>query len=125
MTAARARPPRSAGVANLPRESRQRIARVPEPGRLFGAPKQIKVGQVVFDRVKNMPCTVVFVQGGMVRVVRPAGEPWDVHYRRLLPGTAYHCRQLDALAELHATRLRGRQQPASPERQAPPWTTSP
>lgn len=125
MTAARARPPRSAGVANTPRESGHRIARVPEQGRLFGSPKQIKAGQVVFDRVKNMPCTVVSVQGEMVRVVRPAGEPWHAHYRRLLPGTAYHCRQLDALAQLHATRLRGRQRPASPERQAPPWTTRP
>ncbi|MFJ1895887.1 hypothetical protein [Streptomyces sp. NPDC088115] len=57
---------------------------------------------------------MVSVYSDMVQVVRPAGEPWHVFYRRLLPGTAYHCRQLDALAELHATRLRGRTATGTP-----------
>ncbi|MEE1790136.1 hypothetical protein PUR28_04970 [Streptomyces sp. BE308] len=97
----------------MPKTPVPRAAQRPEPVRPFRSADEIKAGLVVFDKDKNMPCTVVFVRYGMVQVIRPAGAPWETHYKRLLSGTAYHCRQLDALAALNAARMRGRQQGAS------------
>ncbi|MFI8810255.1 MULTISPECIES: hypothetical protein [unclassified Streptomyces] len=100
----------------MPKTPVQRAAQLPSPVRPFRSADEIKAGQVVFDKDKNMPCTVISVRYGMVQVIRPAGAPWETHYKRLLPGTAYHCRQLDALAALNATRARGRQPGASAQR---------
>ncbi|MFD9427841.1 MULTISPECIES: hypothetical protein [unclassified Streptomyces] len=106
----RPKPPRTAGVSTVPKNPRKRVAQLPEPVRPFRSAGEIKAGQIVFDKDKNMPCTVISVRCGMVRVTRPAGVPWETHYKRLLPGTAYHCRQLDALAALAVSRVRGRQE---------------
>ncbi|MFB7912508.1 hypothetical protein [Streptomyces sp. NPDC056061] len=52
---------------------------------------------------------VIHVRGTRAMVVRPGGRPWEAELRRLSPGTHYHCRQLDALAEHIAYQQRGEQ----------------
>uniref|UniRef100_A0AAU2VQK5 Uncharacterized protein n=1 Tax=Streptomyces sp. NBC_00008 TaxID=2903610 RepID=A0AAU2VQK5_9ACTN len=75
------------------------------------APAGLRPGQVVFERLKGMPCMVISATGTRVRVVRPGGRPRETELRRLLPGTAYHCRQLDALAQHIAYQRRGDERP--------------
>ncbi|WP_328865633.1 hypothetical protein [Streptomyces sp. NBC_00304] len=76
------------------------------PKRPF-APAGLRPGQVMYERVKGMPCMVISATGTRVRVVRPGGRPWETELRFLFPGTAYHCRQLDALARHVAYQRRG------------------
>ncbi|WP_405661216.1 hypothetical protein [Streptomyces sp. RK9] len=64
-------------------------------------------GAVAYDRAYGMPGTVRQTDGVFVRLDRPTGMTWRVHYRHLRPATAWERRQLLALARLHAQRLRG------------------
>lgn len=75
--------------------------------RRFTSAQQMKPGQVVFDRVKRLPCMVISARGSVVRVVRPGGSPWAVDLVMLSPGSPYHCRQLDALAQHVSTQRKG------------------
>lgn len=90
-------------------QHRNRASEMPYPARAFTCWRQLKAGQVVFDRVKEMPCMVIQASGAYAVVVRPGGQPWEVLLRRLSPGTEYHCRQLDALAK-HVAHQRRRQE---------------
>lgn len=54
---------------------------------------------------------VIQARGTCAIVVRPGGQPWEVQLRRLSPGTDYHCRQLDALANHVACQRRGAERP--------------
>lgn len=92
-------------------QRRARPTEVPRPPQVFTSWRQLKPGQVVFDRVKEMPCMVIQARGTCAIVVRPGGQPWEVQLRRLSPGTDYHCRQLDALANHVACQRRGAERP--------------
>ncbi|WLQ40804.1 hypothetical protein P8A22_12920 [Streptomyces laculatispora] len=63
------------------------------------------------ERVKGMPRMVISATGARVRVVRTGGRPWETELRCLVPGTDYHCRQLDALARHVADQRRGEEHP--------------
>lgn len=90
---------------------RNHASEVPRPSQIFTCWRQLKAGQVVFDRVKELPCMVIRALGAHAIVVRPGGQPWEAQLRRLSPGTEYHCRQLDALARHVAHQRRGEKRP--------------
>lgn len=100
-----------APAASTARQHRNRPSEAPAPPKVFTGWRQLNPGQVVFDRVKEMPCMVIQARGDHVVVVRPGGPPWEVPVRRLSPGTQYHCRQLDALAKHVAYQRRGEERP--------------
>lgn len=98
------------GVLTAPPD-RNRTPEVLGPTHIFTCWRQLKAGQVVFDRVKELPCMVIRALGTHAIVVRPGGQPWEAQLRRLSPGTEYHCRQLDALARHVAYQRRGEKLP--------------
>lgn len=98
-------------AASTAKHHRDRPSEVPRPPQVFTSWRQLRPGQVVFDRVKEMPCMVIQAGGACAIVVRPGGQPWEVLLRRLSPGTDYHCRQLDALASHVAYQRRGEERP--------------
>lgn len=100
-----------APAAPTAQQRHNRPSEVPHPARAFTCWRQLKAGQVVFDRVKEMPCMVIQARGAYAVVVRPGGQPWEAQLRRLSPGTEYHCRQLDALARHVAHQRRGAERP--------------
>lgn len=93
-----------------PHPDRDPASEAPHP-HTFTCWRQLKAGQVVFDRVKDLPCMVIRALGTHAVVVRPGGQPWEAQLRRLSPGTEYHCRQLDALARHVAYQRRGEKLP--------------
>ncbi|MES9593000.1 hypothetical protein ABWK57_29790 [Streptomyces sp. NPDC094045] len=96
-----------APAASTAKHRRDCLPAVPRSPQVFTSWRQLKPGQVVFDRVKDMPCMVIQARGEFAVVVRPGGQPWEVPLRRLSPATEYHCRQLDALANHVAYQRRG------------------
>lgn len=73
----------------------------------FRSATQLSAGDVVFDALSEMPGTVIEVDGIYVKVGRPTGFTWRVHFRILRPATAWQRRQLIAVGKLHAQRKRG------------------
>lgn len=101
----------NATAALATQQHRKRPSEAPYPAQVFTCWRQLKAGQVVFDRVKEMPCIVIQARGAYAVVVRPGGQPWEVPLRGLSPGTEYHCRQLGALAKHVAHQRRREERP--------------
>ncbi|MCZ0980125.1 hypothetical protein O1L60_17290 [Streptomyces diastatochromogenes] len=73
----------------------------------FTSVTQLSVGDVVFDAASEMPGKVLVLDGVFVKVGRPTGFTWRVHFRSLRHPTDWQRRQLIAVGKLHARRTRG------------------
>ncbi|WP_260255757.1 hypothetical protein [Streptomyces sp. 840.1] len=70
-------------------------------------PPGIRIGIVVFDRAHDMVGVVDQLGGSIVMLSRPTGLTWQSRSASVRPGTAYECRQLQAIAALHRQRHKG------------------
>lgn len=76
-----------------------KLPRPAVPARFVQA-SEISIGDVVFERTKELPAWVTGQDGDSFILRRPGGEPWRAHVRILREASPEERRQLNALAKL-------------------------